>query len=54
MAKEKESKLHEKKEKVAHKMVDVPTGGKMKVGSRKHQYWEDIKKRGKESQKYGD
>ncbi len=38
---------------VAKKMVRKPTGGTMREGSRMHQYWEDIKRRGKEDRKYG-
>ncbi len=43
------------KNKAIHaKMEAKPTGGKMRVGSRTHAYWQDIKRRGEESKKYGD
>ncbi len=36
------------------KMIEHPSGGKMREGSRKHEYWKDIDRRGSEQKKYKD
>jgi len=51
---DKKKDIASKMKPVARKMmVKKPTGGMMRVGSRTHRYWDDIRKRGEQDKKYG-
>ena len=42
------------KSKALGKMYTSPTGSQHRIGSAKHKYWQDIEKRQKDKDKYGD